>query len=180
MEAFSSMIRKAVSAGILDGIKLPNDGLILSHLLYADDCVFMGKWSDNNLKSGLKLMRCFYFCAGLKININKSLLFGVGIESAEVERMASLLNCKPGNFPFVHLGVYVGSKMHKIDSWKAVFDVFESRLALWKASVLSIGGRVTLIKSVLESIPNYFLSLFKAPVGVVKGLEKITRKFLWG
>ncbi|XP_022033470.1 uncharacterized protein LOC110935387 [Helianthus annuus] len=178
MEAFSSMIRKAVDLGALKGISLPNNGPTISHLLYADDCIFLEEWTHNNLKVVLKLLRCFYFCAGLKINLNKSLLFGVGVGTNEVKRVADSFCCKAGELPFVHLGTLIGAKMYKINSWKAVFDIFESRLALWKASVLSIGGRLTLVKSVLESIPNYFLSLFKAPVGVIKGLEKIMRRFL--
>ncbi|KAF5800069.1 putative reverse transcriptase zinc-binding domain-containing protein [Helianthus annuus] len=130
----------------------------------------------------MKILRCFYMCAGLKINLNlnKSELIGLGVEPAEVRRVAAGFNCKAGELPFVHLGVLVGAKMHRINRWKAVFDTFETRLAMWKASCLSIGGRLTLIKSVLECIPNYYLSFFKAPSGVVKGLEKIIRNFLWG
>ena len=45
---------------------------------------------------------------------------------------------------------------------------------------LSIGGRVVLIKSVLESLPSYYFSLYKAPVTVVNKLESIIRRFLWG
>lgn len=46
---------------------------------------------------------------------------------------------------------------------------------------LSFGGRLTQIKFVLSSLPNYYMSLFKAPQGVIiDTLEKIRRKFLWG
>ncbi|XP_021980836.1 uncharacterized protein LOC110876986 [Helianthus annuus] len=76
-----------------------------------------------------------------------------------------------GQIPFVYLGITVGVHMNRIANWRPVFEVFESRLSLWKASVLSIGGRVTLIKSVLG---------YKAPVGVLNKLESMIRKFLWG
>ncbi|MFS7972209.1 putative reverse transcriptase zinc-binding domain-containing protein [Helianthus anomalus] len=69
--------------------------------------------------------------------------------------------------------------MNMICNWRPVFEVFESRLSLWKGSVLSLGRRVTLIKAVLESLPNYFFSLYKAPVRVIKDLEKLIRRFLW-
>ncbi|XP_022023474.1 uncharacterized protein LOC110923722 [Helianthus annuus] len=39
---------------------------------------------------------------------------------------------------------------------------------------------MTLAKSVLGSLPSYFLSLFSAPKCVVKKLEKIRREFIWG
>ena len=39
---------------------------------------------------------------------------------------------------------------------------------------------MTLIKSVLSSLPTYFLSLFPLPASVANKLESIQRKFLWG
>ncbi|KAM0042735.1 putative RNA-directed DNA polymerase [Helianthus debilis subsp. tardiflorus] len=180
MEALSSMIRKASRVGALRGIVLPNDGPVLTHLLYADDCVIMGEWARNNIKNVALLLRCFHICSGLKINLKKSSLFGVGVEDLVVEEMASMVNCSVGRIPFIHLGVPVGAKMCRVASWKSIFDIFEARLALWKVPLVSLGGRVTIVKSVLESLPNYFLSLFKAPVSVTKGLESIIKKFLWG
>lgn len=36
------------------------------------------------------------------------------------------------------------------------------------------------MKSVLGNLPTYYLSLFKAPKGVLDSLEKLRRRFLWG
>jgi hypothetical protein len=51
---------------------------------------------------------------------------------------------------------------------------------VWSGRNLSIGGRVTLINSVLSSLPLYFFSFFKAPVCVLKEMVSIQRSFLWG
>ncbi|CAN1816595.1 Putative ribonuclease H protein At1g65750 [Linum perenne] len=53
------------------------------------------------------------------------------------------------------------------------------RLDTWKAKFLSFGGRLVLIKSVLSSLPVYYLSLFKAPSSVITSLERIQNRFLW-
>ena len=45
---------------------------------------------------------------------------------------------------------------------------------------LSKGGRITLIKSTLSSLPTYFLSLFPIQSSVANRIEKIQRDFLWG
>uniref|UniRef100_A0A2N9FZS4 Reverse transcriptase zinc-binding domain-containing protein n=1 Tax=Fagus sylvatica TaxID=28930 RepID=A0A2N9FZS4_FAGSY len=55
----------------------------------------------------------------------------------------------------------------------------EKRLAGWKRLYLSKGGKVTLIKSTLFSLPTYFLSLFPIAAGVAHRLERIQRDFLW-
>jgi hypothetical protein len=70
--------------------------------------------------------------------------------------------------------------MNKISNWNPVIYTFEKRLSLWKAGSLSIGGRVTLIKSVLNSLPTYYLSLFKAPISVIDKLDRMRRNFCGG
>ena len=45
---------------------------------------------------------------------------------------------------------------------------------------LSFRGRVTLLKSVLTSIPIYFFSFFRVPKKVKDKLVRIQRSFLWG
>ena len=42
-----------------------------------------------------------------------------------------------------------------------------------------LGGRVTLIDSVLDSLPTYVMSLFPIPGKVVKALDSLRRNFLW-
>ncbi|KAJ0532694.1 hypothetical protein HanIR_Chr09g0399811 [Helianthus annuus] len=43
-----------------------------------------------------------------------------------------------------------------------------------------MGGKITLAKAVLGNLPSYYLSIFKAPVKVLKTLEGICRDFVWG
>ena len=54
------------------------------------------------------------------------------------------------------------------------------RLALWKRQYISKGGRITLIKSTLASMPIYQMSIFRIPKIVAKRIEKVQRDFLWG
>ncbi|KAK9063215.1 hypothetical protein SSX86_017085 [Deinandra increscens subsp. villosa] len=76
-------------------------------------------------------------------------------------------------------GIQVGAKMTRIKSWDSVVDTIRNRLASWKVRHLSIGGRLILLKSVLESLPVYYLSLYKAPIAVLDSMETIMRRFLW-
>ena len=43
-----------------------------------------------------------------------------------------------------------------------------------------LGGRLTLIRLVLSSLPIYFLSVVKKPQGIVEIVKKLMRDFLWG
>ncbi|GJT65540.1 hypothetical protein Tco_1017020 [Tanacetum coccineum] len=56
----------------------------------------------------------------------------------------------------------------------------KSRLSTWKLKTLSIGGRLTLIKSVLGSTPIYNMSIYKVPKAVLCVMESIRRNFFNG
>jgi hypothetical protein len=82
--------------------------------------------------------------------------------------------------PFWFLGIPVGANPRRKGTWSPIVDTMRKRLSVWNGRNLSIGGRVTLINSVLSSLPLYFFSFFKAPVCVLKELVSIQRRFLWG
>ena len=52
-------------------------------------------------------------------------------------------------------------------------------LGSWKGKYLSIGGRLTLINSVLSSLPMYMMSFFALPKGVQKKLDYFRSRFYW-
>ena len=65
-------------------------------------------------------------------------------------------------------------------AWDSIIKKCERKLTKWKQKHLSFWGRVTLIKSALNSIPIYFLSFFRIPKKAVDKLVKLQRCFLWG
>lgn len=64
--------------------------------------------------------------------------------------------------------------------WDPIIEKMERKLSLWKHLYSSKGGRLTLLKSTLSSLPTYYLSLFIVPKSVADGLEKIQKNFLLG
>ncbi|GJR24894.1 hypothetical protein Tco_0973421 [Tanacetum coccineum] len=83
---------------------------------------------------------------------------GKGTRPEEVDAAATTMGCSIFTTPFIHLGVKVRGAMSRIKSWDDVVAKVSSRLSKWKLKTLSIGGRLTLIKSVLTSIPLYHIS----------------------
>ena len=65
---------------------------------------------------------------------------------------------------------------HKsLSVWDVVEERFHKRLALWKIQYIFKGGRITLIHSMLVSMPLYIISLFRIPRAVSMRLENIQR-----
>ncbi|PWA95854.1 Arginine repressor C-terminal-like domain-containing protein [Artemisia annua] len=179
-EALQVAVLEACSKGVFKGITLADGGANLSLLQYADDALFIGEWSRLNVKNLILILKCFENASGLKVNLSKSRLFGIVIPNIEVEEVASSLGCIHDSLPFMYLGLPVGKKMRLCDGWNDVINRFRERLSAWKAKALSIGGRLTLVKSILGSLPIYYLSLFKAPKKVINLLESIRCRFFWG
>ncbi|GKE32739.1 RNA-directed DNA polymerase, eukaryota, partial [Tanacetum coccineum] len=161
------------------GVSL-NSSMHISYLFYVDDVVFLGQWSDENLITIVCVLECFFHASGLRINLHKSKLLGLAVDNHIVHIAANNLGCLPLSLPFNYLGVKVGVRMSSISSWEDVFNKVRQRLSKWKINMLSIGGRLTLLKSVLGSMPSYFLSMFKAPHQVLKKLETFRSHFFNG
>ncbi|GKD56386.1 hypothetical protein Tco_1289773, partial [Tanacetum coccineum] len=119
---------------------------------------------------------------GLAANMFHGVKVGslVGVSSNEVEIMASYTGCEAGFCPCPYLGLPICSNMHHITIWQPLIDRFKARLSVWKANLLSIGGRLTLIKFVLGSLSNYYLSIIKVPETVVKSLKSLRASFFLG
>ncbi|GJZ49392.1 hypothetical protein Tco_0603582 [Tanacetum coccineum] len=128
----------------------------------------------------IRVLHVFYMASGFKININKSNLFGVGVSSDEVVRMAESSGCTTVSLQLTYLGLPINSNMNRIASWKVLVDRFKAKLSSWKASLLSFGGCLTLIKSVLGSLGIYYMSIFMVPETVIKELERLRASFFWG
>ncbi|GJR15528.1 retrotransposon protein, putative, ty1-copia subclass [Tanacetum coccineum] len=153
-EALQVSIIESCNKGLFSGVSLAEGGSNISLLQYADDALFFGKWSRTNAKYLILILKCFGEASGLKVNLSKSRIFGVGVDVEEVAVVASSFNCSHDSLPFAYPGLPVGKNMNFYDAWGDVIDRVCNRLSGWKAKTLSIGGRLTLIKSVLgrESI----------------------------
>ncbi|GKC68524.1 putative RNA-directed DNA polymerase, eukaryota, reverse transcriptase zinc-binding domain protein [Tanacetum coccineum] len=149
MEGLHSLICKAIHLGIYTGAHVGDNNLILSYLIYADDVIFIGEWSSSNAHNLLCILRCFYLVSGLKINIHKSSIFGVCVSDDSVSNMAKVLGCGAFKLPLKYLGVPVGCNMARCHNWDAIVQKFSSKLTHWNARLLFVGGRLSLIKTVL-------------------------------
>nr|GEV57914.1 RNA-directed DNA polymerase, eukaryota [Tanacetum cinerariifolium] len=165
--------------GLKQGLQL-HESVAISHLFYADNAVFIGEWFEGNLENLVRILNCFYLATGLKINLQKSHVLGVKVPYEDVKHGASLIGFDVMRTPFKYLGVTVGDFMSRNSAWVNVIQKIQSWLSKWKSKTLSVGGRLTLVKSVLGAAPLYYMSIYKVPKGVLHELESIRSKFFNG
>ncbi|GJZ47895.1 putative RNA-directed DNA polymerase, eukaryota, reverse transcriptase zinc-binding domain protein [Tanacetum coccineum] len=179
-EGLNAIVKEAVVKGVFKGVKVGSNNVVFSHLQYADDTIFFGEWNKQNAKVLMYILKCFEEVSGLRVNYNKSKLYGVGVSDSELRDMARWMRCSVGDFPFTYLGLPIGDNMRRVDAWNSMIEKFKNRLAEWKAKSMSFGGRLTLVKSVLGSLPLYYFLMFRVPLSVIKQLERVRKNFFWG
>lgn len=95
-EALLVLVKDAIDAGFIKATKIGN--MMISHLIYADNTIFLVDWCRSNVVNVVQLLECFDVVSRLKINLQKSLLYGVGVNEKNVSSLAALTSCKTGVF----------------------------------------------------------------------------------
>ena len=104
-DAFSCILVRATQCGHISPVvsHLLPEGV--SHLQYADDTIIMVELDDACIANLKFILLCFEAVSGLKINFSRSEVLVTGVNDAEALRVARLLNCSLGSFPFKYPGL---------------------------------------------------------------------------
>lgn len=120
-------------------------------LQFADDTLFIGEATTQNVLTLKCILRCFELASGLKVNFSKSKLIGIATGNHVLSSFAMALHCLIEDTPFNYLGLLVGGNPRRMAFCDSIISRVKKRLASWKNKVLSFGGRICLIQSVLSS-----------------------------
>lgn len=83
-----------------------------------------------------------------------------------------------GRGKYLGLPGYVGRRKREILGF--VKDRLRAGIMGWGNRFLSRGGREVLLKTVLQSVPNYAMNVFLLPKGLCRELETLMNSFWWG
>ncbi|KAK2369401.1 hypothetical protein QL285_082539 [Trifolium repens] len=158
-EGLAGLMRRAVAIGKFKGYQV-SDNIQFQMLQFADDTIILGEGTRDNLWTIKTLLRSFELVSDLKINFIKSKLYGVNVVPSFLAAGSAFLSCRSDTLPFKFLGKPVGANPRRQATWKPIVEKMEKRLSSWSSRHLSYGGRVTLINSVLSSLPLYFFFFF--------------------
>ena len=147
---------------------------------FADDTLFFYSPTYHNVLVIKVMLRSFELVSGLRVNSHKSTVGPVGISELDVRVFSKCHNSIHMGLPFKYLGMPIEGNPRKSVFWNPVVEKIKSRLSRWKGRLLSVAGRICLIKSVISDLPLFYFSFFKAPVSVCNQISRIQAQFLWG
>ncbi|PNY09255.1 ribonuclease H [Trifolium pratense] len=180
-EGLSTLIKKYVARGDIHGVKVCRGAPPVSHMLFADDCFLFCR---SNLEENRKLMdiiKTYEVASGQEVNMSKSeVIFSRNLSMAAQEDLSRIMGVKHvlGTGTYLGLPSMVGRS--KKSTFAYIKDQIWKRINSWRGRALSRAGKEVLIKSVLQSIPSYVMSVYIIPETTIKEIERMFNSFWWG
>jgi hypothetical protein len=175
VDALALVLKKASGAEYIKGVishLLPGGVTHLQYVQYSDDTMIMIEKDDTSITNLKFLLICFELLSGLKINYHKSEAIVMGVSTQEQTRVANLLNCKEGSFPFKYLGFPISDKKLTIAELESVVAIVGSRVDPWQGRFMSSVACLILMDTCLSSMPLHMMSLFLLADGTHASFDK--------
>ncbi|KAK8995707.1 hypothetical protein V6N11_075967 [Hibiscus sabdariffa] len=104
----------------------------------------------------------------------------MNVDQEILHSWANEIGCFMGSLPTEYLGMSLGVRHNSIKLWEPILKKLSTKLVSWKSQLLSLGGRICLVKSVLSSLSIFFMSLLRLPAAITKRITGLVSNFLWG
>ncbi|XP_027174561.1 uncharacterized protein LOC113774198 [Coffea eugenioides] len=184
-EMVASINRKGLNARVVDGsvahYAMPRGCVRVTHLAFADDIVIFARGDRRSVGNLIRFLMLYQTGAGQRINKQKSFfLMSRWCGAGQIRQIQHLTGFRHGSFPFPYLGCNFYAGHRKKEFFHFLIEKFVAKLAGWQKKLLSQGGRLILIKHVLSAISLHVLAVMDPPKQVLKSLERVMAKFLWG
>ncbi|XP_074292053.1 uncharacterized protein LOC141618891 [Silene latifolia] len=154
-------------------------GIKLNHLLFADDLMLFCKGDVRSMMLLLRAISTFSASSGLRVNASKSEVIFNGVSDAVRADIVQISGFKEGQLPLRYLGIPIQPGRLTRQDCNILLDRITAKIKGIGARKLSYAGRLTLINSVLNTLHNYWASIFLIPKCIITRIEAICRNYLW-
>ncbi|PKA64794.1 Putative ribonuclease H protein [Apostasia shenzhenica] len=178
-ELLSLLINQHQNRDDLLGIQTTAQGPLITHLLFADDILMFAPATYRAVRILNSIFDTYCSWSGQKINKAKSsICFSKKMKGSRKRMIANKWEfCTQAEGKYLGIPL-ISRRLVKVD-FQHIIESVRGRISSWGTRHLSLAGRVTLINSVLTSIPIFSLSHTFVPDNVLVEIEKLIRRFLW-
>lgn len=119
--------------------------------------------------------------SGQMINYTKSSVsFSKNTLAADKEEVCAQLGVLEQRTPCRYLGMQMTVGKKKITTFSFFSEKVDQKLQIWRNQKISKAGKVTLLKSAAQVIPNFWINMMLIPGEVCDKIEKQMNGFWWG
>ncbi|RVW15154.1 Transposon TX1 uncharacterized 149 kDa protein [Vitis vinifera] len=104
-DVLSRMLLRAEERNLLKGFRVGRNRTRASHLQFADYTIFFSNTRKEELHTLKSLLLVFEHISRLKVNLDKSIIYGINLDQNHISRLAELLECKTSGWPILYLGL---------------------------------------------------------------------------
>ncbi|XP_073313562.1 uncharacterized protein [Primulina huaijiensis] len=151
----------------------------ITHLAYADDLLLLSRGDARSVSLMMHCMNRFGDMAGLRINILKSNVYMASVPDVVRLEILDVTGFALGNLPFRYLGVPLASKKLRALDYIPLVDTISTKISSWPRHSLSYAGKLELIRSVVQGIECFWLSILPLPSCIIDAIYSLCRKFVW-
>ncbi|KAL8474439.1 hypothetical protein ACS0TY_031055 [Phlomoides rotata] len=119
---------KAVNSSMFTPAVVGKNRISVSHIQFADDTIFVGKATMENVVFLNRFLSNLELVSGLRVNLNKNSLYGVNVGDGKLYDLAGVMGCEVGRIPFVYLGLKVGTTHTTASEWDLVVQKVKDRI----------------------------------------------------
>lgn len=166
--------------GNWDGIKIENSGPKISHIMFTDDVLLSGNTTVRPMYNVLIVINKLCSVFGQRINYDKSnIIFSSNMDVKIRKELSQFSGVKETKHLVNYLRVPITSKNPRNKDFQHTIDKIHSKLSTWKAKNISMAGRITLAKVILEVTHIYYVMSNRILKFSLKEIQKIQRNFVW-
>lgn len=178
-DVLTRMLLKAADCGLIKGLltDFAENGIMA--LQYADDMVLFSSCEVEHLRNLKCILSCFEKLSSMRINFHKSEVIPMNLSDGQIQEVSHILSCPVGAFPMKYLGVPLHFDKLRKEDIQPLIDKILKRIAGWRGRLLSLSGKLVLIKTCLASIPVYLMSVIKFPSWAITLINSQMAHCLW-
>lgn len=177
-QGLTCLIKRAEGRGDIHGIQICQGAPSVSHLLFADDSFLFFRASERECNVMKSILATFEAASGQAVNFNKSeICYSKNVDDGTRLALSNILGVQTclGSGKYLGLPSLIGRK--KKATFNYLKDRVRKKINSWSGRHLSKAGREVLVKSVLQAIPAYCMSVFLLPHSLAEEIERMMNSF---
>lgn len=151
------------------------NGVHVNYLSYVDDIIVFCKGLKPVLQFFLAFIKQYERVSGQKMSMEKS--NAIVEKGGNKDRIQLITGFCLQDLPITYLGAPISIGRKKIVVFNPLLKKIRAKFAGWNIKMISQGGRLLIINSVLFAMPLYIIQVINPLIDVLKEIDKIFSRF---